>query len=142
MYDDAELRLERILATNPEAASEWNSNFKLKNDPRVTPFGKILRKTSLDEIPQFFNVFTGTMALVGPRPIVDGEVPFYGEDFQVFSAVKPGITGLWQVSGRSDTGYVRRVALDVEYVMNWSPWLDIWILLRTVVSVVTFRGAC
>ena len=142
MYADADQRLKKILASDPSAASEWNSNFKLKNDPRVTPFGKFLRKTSLDEIPQFFNVFTGTMALVGPRPIVDGEVPFYGEDFRVFSIVKPGITGLWQVSGRSDTGYERRVALDVEYVMNWSPWLDVWILLRTAVSVVTLRGAC
>ena len=142
MYVDADQRLEKILASNPSAAAEWNTNFKLKNDPRVTPFGKFLRKTSLDEIPQFFNVFAGTMALVGPRPIVDGEVPFYGEDFRVFSIVKPGVTGLWQVSGRSDTGYTRRVALDVEYVMNWSPWLDIWILLRTVVSVLTLRGAC
>ena len=141
MYADADLRLKRILVSNPVAASEWKSNFKLKDDPRVTPFGKFLRKTSLDEIPQFFNVFTGTMALVGPRPIVDGEVSFYGDAFRVFTSVKPGITGLWQVSGRSDTGYVRRVALDVEYVMNWSPWLDIWILLRTVVSVITLRGA-
>lgn len=142
MYADADSRLERILSSNPAAASEWNSNFKLKDDPRVTPFGKFLRKTSLDEIPQFFNVFAGTMALVGPRPIVAGEVPYYGEAFRVFTSVKPGITGLWQVSGRSDTGYVRRVALDMEYVMNWSPWLDVWILMRTVVTVIALRGAC
>ena len=142
MYVDAESRLERILTENPSAAEEWRANFKLRNDPRVTPFGRFLRKTSLDEIPQFFNVFTGTMALVGPRPIVEGEKSHYGKSYGVFSSVKPGITGLWQVSGRSDTDYVRRVALDVEYVLNWSPWLDMWILMRTVLSVITLRGAC
>ncbi len=141
MYADADCRLKKILAENPVAAAEWRANFKLRDDPRVTPLGRFLRLTSLDEIPQFFNVFTGTMALVGPRPIVDGEIGFYGDDYRVFTAVKPGITGLWQVSGRSDTNYVRRVALDVEYVVNWSPWLDLWIILRTVVAVVTLRGA-
>ena len=142
MYADADRRLEKILAEDPAAAAEWNANFKLRDDPRVTAFGRFLRKTSLDEIPQFFNVFKGDMAFVGPRPIVDREVPFYGKSFAVFSSVKPGITGLWQVSGRSDTGYARRVALDVEYVLNWSPWLDLWIIFRTIVSVVTLRGAC
>ena len=142
MYSDADSRLEKILRTDPAAAAEWKANFKLKDDPRVTPFGKFLRRTSLDEIPQFFNVFAGTMALVGPRPIVDDEVRFYGNNFRIFTSVKPGITGLWQTSGRSDTGYTRRVALDVEYVMNWSPWLDLWILMRTVFVVATLRGAC
>ena len=142
MYVDADCRLKKILAENPVVAAEWKANFKLKDDPRVTPLGRFLRMTSLDEIPQFFNVFTGTMALVGPRPIVDGEVAFYGDAFRVFTSVKPGITGLWQVSGRSDTNYVRRVALDVEYVVNWSPWLDLWIILRTVIAVITLRGAC
>ena len=142
MYLDANARLEKILAENPAAALEWKSNFKLRNDPRVTAFGRFLRKTSLDEIPQFFNVFMGDMALVGPRPIVEGEVCRYGKSYGVFSSVKPGITGLWQVSGRSDTDYTRRVALDVEYVLNWSPWMDLWIIFRTGIAVVTLRGAC
>ncbi len=142
MYADADARLKRILEEDPAAAAEWKANFKLKDDPRVTPFGRFLRRTSLDEIPQFFNVFAGSMALVGPRPIVEGEREFYGDAFRLFTSVKPGITGLWQVSGRSDTGYARRVALDVEYVMNWSPWLDVWILLRTVLAVITLKGAC
>jgi lipopolysaccharide/colanic/teichoic acid biosynthesis glycosyltransferase len=95
----------------------------------------------LDELPQLFNVFSGEMALVGPRPIVDDEVRQYGNAYRVFSSVRPGITGLWQVSGRSDTGYERRVALDTYYVLNWSPWLDMWILLRTVFAVLFMRGA-
>ena len=141
MYADADKRLERLLADNPAAAEEWASNFKLKNDPRVTPLGRLLRRTSLDELPQLFNVFLGQMALIGPRPIVADEVKHYGTSYETFSSVSPGITGLWQVSGRSDTGYDRRVALDTYYVLNWSPWLDIWILMRTVLAVVLMRGA-
>ena len=141
MYVDADERLRTILASDPAAAGEWESSFKLKRDPRVTPFGRFLRKTSLDELPQLFNVFAGEMALIGPRPIVDKEVARYGGAYSVFSSVKPGITGLWQVSGRSDTDYARRVDLDKYYVLNWSPWLDLWILLRTVYAVVLMRGA-
>ena len=141
MYADADKRLGRLLADNPAAAAEWASNFKLKNDPRVTPLGRLLRRTSLDELPQLFNVFLGQMALIGPRPIVADEVKHYGTSYETFSSVSPGITGLWQVSGRSDTDYERRVALDAYYVLNWSPWLDIWILMRTVLAVVLMRGA-
>lgn len=141
MYVDADARLGRILASDHRRKVEWEANFKLTGDPRVTPFGKLLRKTSLDELPQLFNIFAGDMALIGPRPIIDEEVRYYGDVYRVFSSVRPGITGLWQVSGRSDTGYVRRVALDTYYVLNWSPWLDLWILVRTVLAVLLMRGA-
>jgi Undecaprenyl-phosphate galactose phosphotransferase WbaP len=142
MYADADERLASLLESDPALKAEFEANFKLANDPRVTPFGRFLRKTSLDEIPQLFNVFSGEMALIGPRPIVEREVPYYGKAYSVFSSVKPGITGLWQASGRSDTDYARRVALDSYYVLNWSPWLDIWILFRTVGAVLFMRGAC
>ena len=141
MYVDAEERLQMILASDPARRAEWESNFKLGDDPRVTPLGKILRKTSLDEIPQLFNVFSGDMTLVGPRPIVGGEVAHYGEAYETFASVKPGITGLWQASGRSDTDYARRVALDIHYILNWSPWLDLWILKKTLFAVLFMRGA-
>ena len=142
MYADADARLKSILDADPKLKAEFEANFKLANDPRVTPLGKFLRKTSLDEIPQLFNVFAGDMALVGPRPIVTAEIPYYGEAFEIFSSVKPGITGLWQCSGRSDTDYARRVALDVHYVLNWSPWMDLWIVVRTAIAVLTMKGAC
>ena len=142
MYADADVRLAELLAADPARKAEWESNFKLTDDPRVTPLGRFLRKASLDEIPQLFNVFSGEMALIGPRPIVEKEVSHYGRDYTVFSSVKPGITGLWQVSGRSATDYARRVALDSYYVLNWSPWMDIWILFRTVGAVLLMRGAC
>lgn len=141
MYDDAEYRLAELLAENPQAAEEWNNSFKLSGDPRITPFGRFLRKTSLDELPQLFNVFSGEMALIGPRPIVENEIPYYGNSYDVFSSVKPGITGLWQVSGRSDISYSERVSLDTYYVLNWSPWMDVWILVRTVYAVLFMRGA-
>ena len=141
MYVDADARLQKLLAENPEVADEWGRKFKLADDPRVTPFGRFLRRTSLDEIPQLINVLCGEMALIGPRPIVDEEVKYYGSSYETFASVRPGITGLWQVSGRSDTDYDRRVALDTYYVINWSPWLDIWILLRTALVVALMRGA-
>lgn len=142
MYADADERLKSMLAADPKMRAEFEANFKIANDPRVTPLGRILRKTSLDEIPQLFNVFAGEMALIGPRPIVEKEIAYYGRAYSVFSSVKPGITGLWQASGRSSTDYARRVALDVHYVLNWSPWLDVWILFRTVGAVLFMRGAC
>ena len=142
MYSDADERLERILASDPARKAEWEANFKLADDPRVTPFGKFLRKTSIDEFPQLFNVFAGDMALVGPRPIVEKEVPLYGAAYSTFASVEPGITGLWQASGRSGTDYARRVALDTYYVLNWSPWLDLWIMKKTVAAVLFMRGAC
>ncbi len=141
MYADADERLKSILASDPARRAEWEANFKLTDDPRVTPLGRFLRKTSIDEFPQLFNVFVGDMALVGPRPIVGKEVANYGAAYETFSSVKPGITGLWQATGRSDTDYARRVALDVQYVLNWSPWMDIWILFRTVFAVLFMRGA-
>ncbi len=141
MYTDADERLKRLLGENPAVAEEWNRNFKLAEDPRVTPFGRLLRKTSLDELPQLFNVLLGQMALIGPRPIVQDEVKYYGQHYDTFASVRPGVTGLWQVSGRSDTDYDRRVALDTYYVLNWSPWMDIWILIRTAWTVLLMRGA-
>lgn len=141
MYRDAEARLKSLLESDPRAAEEWSRHFKLDRDPRITPFGLFLRKTSLDEIPQLFNVFSGEMALIGPRPIVEEEVTYYGNAYRIFSSVKPGVTGLWQVSGRSDTDYAQRVALDTYYVLNWSLWMDLWILVRTVYVVLFMRGA-
>ena len=141
MYADADERLHAILDSDPVRRAEWEANFKLANDPRVTPLGRFLRRTSIDEFPQLFNVFAGDMTLVGPRPIVEGEIPRYGESYETFSSVKPGVTGLWQASGRSDTDYARRVALDVHYILNWSPWLDLWVLKKTLAAVVFMRGA-
>ena len=141
MYADAEDKLAEIFRENPELEKEYRKKFKLKNDPRVTPLGRLLRRTSLDELPQLINVLKREMTLVGPRPIVAGEVRYYGDNYAVFSSVKPGITGLWQCSGRSDSSYDQRVAFDIYYVLNWSPWMDLWILLRTFFCVLTFRGA-
>ena len=142
MHADADERLSRLLREDVQAAKEWDEGHKLADDPRVTALGRFLRKSSIDEFPQLFNVLSGDMALVGPRPIVADEVAHYGEAYPTFSSVRPGITGLWQVSGRSEIDYADRVALDVQYVLNWSPWLDIWILLRTAGTVLFMRGAC
>ena len=141
MRADADERLKRLIAEDPKVADEWANNFKLADDPRVTLLGRFLRRTSLDELPQLFNVLSGEMALIGPRPIVEDEVKYYGTSYETFASVRPGVTGLWQVSGRSDTDYDRRVALDTYYVLNWSPWMDIWILIRTVLAVLLMRGA-
>jgi undecaprenyl-phosphate galactose phosphotransferase len=139
MYSDAKERLEKLLAEDPAIKAEWEKNFKLKEDPRVTRIGAIMRKTSLDELPQIFNVLKGEMSFVGPRPVIQQEIDqYYKEDAQYYFMVKPGITGLWQVSGRSDTDYDFRVATDKWYVLNWSIWLDIVILFKTV-KVVLFR---
>lgn len=141
MYRDADRRLQAILESDPKLAAEFAADFKLKDDPRVTPLGRFMRKTSIDELPQLFNVFTHEMALIGPRPIVEKEVERYGKDYEIFASVKPGITGLWQVSGRNNTDYASRVALDVHYVLNWSPWMDVWIVFKTALSVLTMRGS-
>ena len=141
MYVDADVRLKEILARDPALKTEWEANFKLVDDPRITPIGNFLRKTSLDELPQLFNVFSGDMSVVGPRPIVEDEVHYYGNRYALFSRVKPGITGLWQASGRSDTNYDRRVVLDCHYVLNWSPWMDIWVIIRTAFVVLAMKGA-
>jgi Undecaprenyl-phosphate galactose phosphotransferase WbaP len=141
MYVNGDQILEEYLCNRPAERQEWAEKRKLRNDPRVTKVGRILRKASLDELPQLWNVFRGQMSLVGPRPIVGAEVPKYREFFELYCRVVPGLTGLWQVSGRSDTGYDRRVELDSFYVRNWTPWLDIYLLARTVKVVLKGEGA-
>jgi len=142
MYKDAKERLEELLESDESIKKEWESCFKLKNDPRITKVGKFLRKTSLDELPQIFNVLLGHMNFVGPRPVIQEEIDnYYKEDAEYYFMVKPGITGLWQVSGRSDTDYEFRVATDRWYVVNWTLWLDIVILLKTVSVVFKRDGA-
>ncbi len=133
--------LEQHLAMHPEDRAEWNSLHKLRNDPRVTPLGRFLRRSSLDELPQLWNVLTGRMSLVGPRPIVAAEADKYRDDFTYYLAVKPGITGLWQTSGRSTLTYDERVALDRRYVESWSALNDLRILLRTFTKIVNTKEA-
>ena len=134
-------KFKKYLADNPEAKREWDESFKLTNDPRVTKLGSFLRRTSLDELPQLLNVIRGEMSLVGPRPIVQAEVSRYGKNIREYYMVLPGITGMWQVSGRSDTTYPERVAMDTWYVRNWSVWIDLMYLFKTVKAVVQSRGA-
>jgi undecaprenyl-phosphate galactose phosphotransferase len=142
MYKDAEERIKYIIENDPQARAEWEENYKLKNDPRITPVGKFLRRTSLDELPQILNIIAGKMSLVGPRPVIREEIDkFYGDFKDYYYMVRPGLTGLWQVSGRSDTDYEFRVQTDVWYVQNWSLWLDIIILLRTPMAVFKAKGA-
>ena len=142
MVTNSQEMLQKYLAENPAAREEWERDFKLKDDPRVTPIGKVLRRTSLDELPQIFNVLRGEMSLVGPRPVVQEELDkYYGETAKLYCTVKPGITGLWQVSGRSDLGYDERVALDAAYIKNRSLWGDIIILWKTVGVVLMKKGA-
>ena len=141
MVPNAQERLEEYLAKNLEARKEWEESFKLTNDPRVTKLGAFLRKTSLDELPQLWNVLMGDMSLVGPRPIVAKEVKFYGENIEEYYMVPPGITGMWQVNGRSDTTYEERVGMDTWYVRNWSVWIDLVYLFKTVKTVFTGKGA-
>jgi Undecaprenyl-phosphate galactose phosphotransferase WbaP len=133
--------LENYLAKNPEAREEWSHTHKLRDDPRVTAVGEFLRRSSLDELPQIWNVLRGDMSLVGPRPIVAAEVERYGEYFDHYCRVKPGVTGLWQVSGRNKVSYNERVKLDATYVDNWSLLHDMGILLRTGPSVANQDGA-
>jgi Undecaprenyl-phosphate galactose phosphotransferase WbaP len=133
--------LEEHLQTNSALRAEWNSDHKLRRDPRVTTVGRILRKTSLDELPQIWNVLLGEMSMVGPRPIVRSEIPLYGKDFALYQQVTPGLTGMWQVSGRNDLTYSQRIQCDLYYIRNWSPWLDLYILARTVAAVLLARGA-
>ena len=141
MHLDAQDRLEILLNECGSCREEWKRDFKLKDDPRITKIGNFLRKTSLDELPQLINVLKGEMSLVGPRPIVEAEVIKYGEFYNYFIAVKPGITGLWQVSGRNDIDYSERVQLDVWYVRNWSIELDIEILIKTAMVVLGRKGS-
>jgi Undecaprenyl-phosphate galactose phosphotransferase WbaP len=141
MVPNAAEVLERLLRENDQARREWDETFKLKEDPRVTTIGAFLRRTSLDELPQLWNVLIGQMSLVGPRPIVEAELERYGDDAFYYLEARPGITGVWQVSGRSDTDYDYRVYLDSWYVKNWSLWYDLVILVKTIRVVFNKSGA-
>lgn len=141
MVEDADRILKTYLDNSPELRAEWLATHKLKQDPRVTRIGSILRKLSLDELPQLWNVIVGDMSLIGPRPIVDAEVEKYGKCFELYIQVRPGLTGLWQVSGRNDTTYEHRVELDEYYILNRSLKLDLQILLKTVFVVLRKDGA-
>jgi len=136
MRTDASVALQKYLADNPDAALEWRERKKLKHDPRITLFGRLLRVSSLDELPQFFNALRGDMSCIGPRPVVAEELPYYGAAAADYLSARLGITGLWQVSGRNSIGYAERVALDSRYVRNWSLRRDLLILLRTAFAVV------
>lgn len=141
MHRDAEEKLNQLLDSDPALKAEFEATHKLKNDPRVTRVGAFLRKTSLDELPQLANVLLGSMSLVGPRPIVQAEVEKYGDIYAIYKQVRPGMTGYWQANGRSDTSYDERVAMDQFYITNWSPWLDIVVMIQTVRVVVMGKGA-
>ncbi|MGH6871090.1 MAG: sugar transferase [Rhizomicrobium sp.] len=141
MEVDADRKLDGYLAKDPALRAEWDETRKLKNDPRITRIGRFLRKTSLDELPQIFNVLLGQMSLVGPRPVVAEELPLYGSAAAVYLACLPGITGLWQVGGRCDVSYDARVALDVNYAERWSLRQDLKILLLTIPVALGRRGA-
>jgi exopolysaccharide production protein ExoY len=141
MTADAEQRLARLLASDADARREWLQDHKLRRDPRVTPFGNFLRRSSLDELPQLFNVLRGEMSLVGPRPIVPREAVRYGRYFEDYCKVRPGITGLWQVCGRNNVSYRRRVALDVTYTRRRSTLLNLAILGATIPSVLSAEGS-
>lgn len=141
MAVDAEARLQHLLATDDEARAEWMADHKLRRDPRITTIGVFLRKSSLDELPQLFNVLRGEMSLVGPRPVVNAEAERYGRWFSHYCSVRPGITGLWQVSGRNEVSYRKRVAMDVLYSRRKSAVLDFAILLNTIPAVLLRKGS-
>ena len=140
MYRDADERLARLLS-DPTICQEWENNYKLAEDPRITPLGRFLRRTSLDELPQLWNILRGDISLVGPRPIVPEELERYGAQAKLILRVKPGLTGLWQVSGRNDVSYEERIRLDLYYIHNWSLTMDLRIVLQTVPVVLTRKGA-
>ena len=141
MVVDAQARLDDLLARDPAARLEWQRDHKLKVDPRITALGRFLRKSSIDEIPQLLNIIAGDMSIVGPRPIVRAEIPRYASRFASYCRVKPGLTGLWQISGRSNTSYRRRVALDVLYIRRRTLMMDLRIIAFTVPAVLQSRGS-
>lgn len=141
MVTGADKVLRAWLSKDPSRALEWRLKHKLKHDPRITRVGRFLRRTSLDELPQLWNVLRGDMSLVGPRPVVEEEVPKYGAAFAWYAAVLPGLTGLWQISGRNDLSYARRIELDLAYIRDWTPVLDLKVLLKTATAVLGGRGA-
>ena len=138
MYENAEEMIENF---NEEQKREWQENFKLENDPRITKVGKFLRKTSLDELPQIINIIKGDLSIIGPRPIVDEELEKYGENKEKFLSITPGLTGYWQANGRSNTTYEERMQMELYYIDNQSLWLDIKIFFKTIVSVLKKEGA-
>ena len=141
MVQDADTVLEEYLKKHPDLRSEWALTRKLKADPRVTRVGRLLRRSSLDELPQLWNVLRGEMSMIGPRPIVEEEIAKYGKFFSLYTLVSPGLTGLWQVSGRNDTKYHERVALDTRYIREWTFGMDLMVLLKTVRVVLMGHGA-
>ena len=141
MRVDAEARLAELLEKNPRAAAEWARFQKLRNDPRVTTLGRILRKSSLDELPQLLNILRGEMSVIGPRPVTAAEMARYGSDVPYYTAVRPGVLGLWQVKGRNRLTYPERVALDVQYVKTWSIWQDFKIVAMAIPVVLLGLGA-
>lgn len=141
MVNNSQEVLEHLLATDPVVKAEWEKDFKLKNDPRITPIGHFIRKTSIDELPQLWNVLKGDMSFVGPRPVTEVELQRYRQYVRYYLAVRPGITGLWQVSGRNDTTYNERIRLDTKYVISWTLLKDIQILFKTVLVVLFRKGA-
>jgi Undecaprenyl-phosphate galactose phosphotransferase WbaP len=141
MYVNADQSLAKYLANNPQARLEWDQTQKLRDDPRVTRVGKWLRKFSIDEIPQLYNVLKGEMSLVGPRPMLSDQIKSYGKNFEIYTGVRPGLTGFWQVSGRNTTTFQERARFDLYYVHNWSVWLDLYILARTIWVVLSRDGA-
>jgi len=141
MRIDAQFRFDQLMVNDPAANAEWATFQKLRNDPRVTFLGRFLRKTSLDELPQLLNIMRGEMSVVGPRPVTSGEIHRYGIEYPFYTAVRPGVVGLWQVSGRNKLTYPERVALDVKYVKTWTIWADLKILLRAIPVVLFGFGA-
>lgn len=142
MHLDAEKRLNDLLSTNPEMKKEWEEKHKLTNDPRVTKMGKFLRKTSLDELPQFFNVLKGDLSVVGPRPVVYEEIQrHYGAKAYKILSIRPGLTCIWQISGRSDTSYQRRIQLDEQYVDRRSLLFDLLLIIKTIPKMISSKGA-
>lgn len=141
MRVDAQARLDHLLASDPVAAAEWAKYQKLRNDPRVTMLGRFLRRSSLDELPQLLNIVRGEMSVIGPRPVTSAEVHRYGIDYPYYIAVRPGVLGLWQVSGRNRLTYPERIALDVRYVRTWTIWADLAILVRAIPVVLFGKGA-
>lgn len=141
MRVDAAERLQHLLANDPQAAAEWAEFQKLRNDPRVTLLGRFLRKSSLDELPQLLNIVRGEMSVIGPRPVTASEMQRYGADLPYYTAVRPGVLGLWQVRGRNTLTYPQRVAFDVQYVKTWSVWQDVKIILMAIPVVLLGRGA-
>lgn len=141
MASNSQELLQQHLTSNPLAYEEWHSTYKLKNDPRITKIGHFLRKSSLDEMPQLINILKGEMSFVGPRPVTEQELPQYKENVTYYLSVTPGLTGLWQVSGRNDVNYETRVALDMQYIQSWSFFQDLRILGKTVLVVLFRKGA-